>query len=37
MKGFTWIDMAILIIYLAAVLFPSFLKERNEGKRIFPR
>ena len=37
MKGFTWIDMAILIIYLAAVLFAGlhFSKKEMKGKEFF--
>ena len=39
MQGFTVIDLIILIVYLAAVLFAGlhFAKKRNEGKRIFQR
>ena len=35
--GFTWIDMTILVIYLAAVLIVglAFSKKRNERQRIF--
>lgn len=37
MKGFTWIDMAILIVYLAAVLFAGlyFSKKEMKGKEFF--
>lgn len=37
MKGFTWIDMAILIIYLTAVLFAGlhFSKKEMKGKEFF--
>lgn len=35
--GFTWIDMAILVIYLGAVLFAglAFSKKEMEGKEFF--
>ena len=37
MQGFTVVDLVILVIYLAAVLFAGlhFDKERNERKRVF--
>lgn len=37
MQGFTYIDLIILVVYLAAVLFAGlhFAKKRNERKRIF--
>lgn len=37
MQGFTVIDLVILVVYLAAVLFAGlhFSKKRDEGKRIF--
>lgn len=36
-QGFTWIDMAILVIYLAAVLFAglAFAKKEMKGKEFF--
>ena len=36
MQGFTYIDLAVLIVYLLAVLF-ALRQKGNEGKRIFQR
>ena len=37
MQGFTVVDLVILVIYLAAVLFAGlhFAKKENERKRVF--
>lgn len=37
MEGFTWIDMTILVVYLAAVLFAGlhFSKKEMKGKEFF--
>lgn len=37
MEGFTWIDMVILVVYLAAVLFAGlhFSKKEMKGKEFF--
>lgn len=38
MVGFTWIDFAILVVYLLAVLFAGLLFSKgNEGKRVLQR
>ena len=36
MVGFTWIDMVVLVVYLAAVLFAglAFSKKEMKGKEI---
>ena len=37
MQGFTYIDLIILVVYLAAVLFAGlhFAKKEMKGERIF--
>ncbi len=37
MVGFTWIDMVVLVVYLAAVLFAglAFSKKEMKGKEFF--